>query len=72
MFYRQIKSFKGDPQVFELILQHHHEKVSDPGQYYKSVVYPLIMEHLGRPPILGDRWWNGERFLTYSGEHWSG
>lgn len=44
---------------------------SDP-DFYNNNVLPRLTVLLGRPPEFGDEWFNGTRFMKYSGDAWIG
>lgn len=44
---------------------------SDPN-FYTQQLLPRLQTLLGRSPIFGDMWYNGNRFMTYNGDSWVG
>jgi len=47
-------------------------KVGTDPTYYDTVILPRLRILLGRDPIYGDEWFNGTRFMRFSGDAWVG
>lgn len=48
------------------------KKTGSDTTYYDTYVLPRLTALLGRAPVFGDVWFNGQRFMTYSGDAWVG
>lgn len=40
--------------------------------YYTSIILPRLRILLGRDPVFGDEWFNGTRFVKFTGDSWVG
>lgn len=48
------------------------EKTDDDEDFYTTYALPRLRILLGRDPIFGDEWYNGQRFMKFNGSNWIG
>jgi len=59
-------------KLFKLVVDPEQASADDDPTFYADDVLPRIRILLGRDPIFGDVWYNGNRFMRYNGDSWLG
>jgi len=59
-------------KLIKLVVDPEQASIDDDPTFYADEVLPRLRILLGRDPVFGDFWYNGNRFVQFNGDSWLG